>query len=61
VELEADAQNAHQRGTDIWFVLERLEPMPIEALLQAGESIAEGVRNLAPHAQISQRLIRKSD
>ncbi len=47
--------------TDIWFVLERLEPMPIEALLQAGESIAEGVRSLAPHAQISQRLIRKSD
>ena len=46
--------------TDIWFVLERLEPMPIEALLQAGESIAEGVRRLAPHAQISQRLIRKS-
>ena len=47
--------------TDIWFVLERLEPMPIEALLQAGESIAAGVRSLAPHAQISQRLIRKSD
>ena len=47
--------------TDIWFVLERLEPMPIEVLLQAGELIAEGVRSLAPHAQISQRLIRKSD
>ena len=45
----------------IWFVFERLEPMPIEALLQAGESIAEGVRSLAPHAQISQRLICKSD
>ena len=47
--------------TDIWFVLERLEPMPIEALLQAGDSIAAGVRSLAPHAQISQRLIRNSD
>ena len=35
--------------TDIWFVLERLAPMPIEVLLQAGESIAEGVRSLAPH------------
>ena len=47
--------------TDIWLVFERLEPMPIEALLQAGESIAEGVRKFAPHAQISHRLIRKSD
>jgi len=46
--------------TDLWFVLERLEPMPIEALLKAGESLIEGVRKLATHAEISTTLIRES-
>jgi DNA/RNA-binding domain of Phe-tRNA-synthetase-like protein len=46
--------------TDLWFVLERLEPMPIEALLQAGESLVEGVRKLATHAEITARLIRET-
>jgi DNA/RNA-binding domain of Phe-tRNA-synthetase-like protein len=46
--------------TDLWFVLERLEPMPIEALLQAGESLVEGVRRLATHAEITTSLIRES-
>jgi DNA/RNA-binding domain of Phe-tRNA-synthetase-like protein len=46
--------------TDIWFVLERLEPMPIEALREAGEAIAEGIRSLAPDAHIAQTLIAKA-
>jgi DNA/RNA-binding domain of Phe-tRNA-synthetase-like protein len=48
-----------QTTTDLWFVLERLEPMPIDALLQAGESLVEGVRTLATHAEITARLFRK--
>src|SRR5262245_39438784 len=48
-------------STDLWFVLERLEPMPIDALLEAGESIVQGVRNLATHAEITTRLIREGD
>src|SRR5262245_24699003 len=47
--------------TDIWFVLERLEPMPIEALLEAGDSIIAGVRDLAPTAEIATTLIRALD
>jgi DNA/RNA-binding domain of Phe-tRNA-synthetase-like protein len=46
--------------TDLWFVLERLEPMPVDALLQAGESLVEGVRKLAPHAEVTARLIRET-
>ena len=34
--------------------------MPITALLQAGESLVEGVRKLAPRAEITTRLIRES-
>lgn len=33
--------------TEMWFVLERLDPMPIEALIEAGRSLARG---LAPGA-----------
>jgi DNA/RNA-binding domain of Phe-tRNA-synthetase-like protein len=47
-------------STDMWFVLERLEPMPIEALLEAGAVLVEGVRRLAPHAQITQTLVSRT-
>lgn len=29
--------------TDMWFVLERLTPMPAEALIEAGQAIEQGV------------------
>lgn len=45
-------------ATDMWFVLERLEPMPVDALLEAGELLVSGLRRLAPAADIMTMLIR---
>lgn len=35
---------------DMWFVLERLEPMPLGALRDAGRALLQGLRALAPAA-----------
>lgn len=35
-------------STSLWFVLERLEPMPLEALAEAGEALVSGLRRLSP-------------
>lgn len=43
--------------SDMWFVLERLEPMPIAALLEAGERLVAELRRLAPTSQVSTMLI----
>lgn len=41
---------------DMWFVLERLEPMPVEALMEAGRGLVAGLRRLAPDLALSVRL-----
>lgn len=38
---------------DMWFVLERLDPMPIEALRQAGEDLIVGLHRLSPDLHVS--------
>jgi DNA/RNA-binding domain of Phe-tRNA-synthetase-like protein len=38
--------------TDLWFVVERLAPMPLDALHAVGEELARAVRALAPDARI---------
>lgn len=38
---------------DMWFVLERLDPMPIEALLQAGEDLIAGLQRLSSDLNVS--------
>lgn len=43
--------------TDMWFVLERLAPMPIAALLQAGRDLIDGLRRLSPDLQVSVQQI----
>jgi DNA/RNA-binding domain of Phe-tRNA-synthetase-like protein len=43
--------------TSMWFVLERLAPMPIEALEQAGAELVEGLKRLGPNVQASTRLL----
>lgn len=43
--------------SDMWFVLERLDPMPLDALAEAGEKLVQALRSLAPAAVISRRLI----
>ncbi len=44
-------------STAMWFVLERLEPMPLAALEEAGAALAAAVRELAPDAEVRSRLI----
>jgi DNA/RNA-binding domain of Phe-tRNA-synthetase-like protein len=46
--------------TRMWFVLERLEPMPIAALLEAGHALASGLKLLSPEAMLSGTLIDRS-
>jgi DNA/RNA-binding domain of Phe-tRNA-synthetase-like protein len=48
----------HPGSQEMWFVLERLDPMPLAALVEAGAALADTVRALAPQAGIEQRLIR---
>ena len=45
-------------STAMWFVLERLEPMPLDALEEAGAALIAAVRELAPAAEVSARLLR---
>ena len=45
----------------MWFVLERLEPMPVPALLEAGERLTGALVKLTPAAQITQRLIERTE
>ncbi|MBA3911816.1 MAG: hypothetical protein C0524_18550 [Rhodobacter sp.] len=39
--------------TEMWFVLERLNPMPIEALLRSGHALSIGLRRLSPGLGVS--------
>jgi len=36
--------------TEMWFVLERLNPMPVDSLHAAGEALIQGIRRIAPDA-----------
>lgn len=49
-----------QDSTEMWFMLERLEPMPLDALHEAGEQLIEGLRRLSPEVRISQRRLDAS-
>ena len=44
-------------ATDMWFVLERLEPMPLDALIEAGQRLTKGLQRLGPGAEITTQLI----
>lgn len=50
----------HVTSTDMWFVIERLEPMPIEALVEAGESLVSGLWRLSPAAHVARELMAPS-
>lgn len=44
-------------STSLWFVLERLEPMPLEALTEAGNELLRGLKRLSPTLESSIELI----
>jgi DNA/RNA-binding domain of Phe-tRNA-synthetase-like protein len=37
-----------EASMSLWFVLERLEPMPVDALLAAGKNLVEGLDGMGP-------------
>jgi DNA/RNA-binding domain of Phe-tRNA-synthetase-like protein len=41
-----------ENSTDAFFVLERLEPLPLPALAQAAETLARGIRDLGRPAEL---------
>jgi DNA/RNA-binding domain of Phe-tRNA-synthetase-like protein len=43
--------------TNMWFVLERLEPMPIAALEQAGADLVDGLKVLSPGLRATTLLL----
>lgn len=43
--------------TEMWFVIERLEPMPIAALEAVGRALADSIRAIAPEARIESTLL----
>ncbi len=49
-----------EASTDMWFVLERLGPMPVAALVEAGQTIAEGLLMLAPNAVVTALLFDRT-
>jgi DNA/RNA-binding domain of Phe-tRNA-synthetase-like protein len=45
---------------EMWFVLERLAPMPIEALIEAGKGFAVRLATLSPSARITSSIIDRT-
>lgn len=48
-----------QDTTDMWFVLEALDPMPEDALRKAGDDLLRGLRSLSPAAEFEALLLNK--
>ena len=44
-------------SSKMWFILESLPEMPLEALHEAGEKLVAGIRQMMPGALIEQVLI----
>jgi DNA/RNA-binding domain of Phe-tRNA-synthetase-like protein len=42
-----------EASQDMWFVLERLDPMPVKALLEAGRMLVGGLRRISPELALS--------
>jgi DNA/RNA-binding domain of Phe-tRNA-synthetase-like protein len=45
-------------STDMWFIVERLEPMPLDALRAAGDALTAGLLALKPDALITSTVIQ---
>ncbi|HEY3731970.1 MAG TPA: phenylalanine--tRNA ligase beta subunit-related protein [Steroidobacteraceae bacterium] len=46
--------------TDMWFVVERLEPMPLSALNEVGEQLTRALQQLSPTCQVSVVLLNRT-
>lgn len=46
---------------NLWFVIDRLSPMPIEELLCAGEALVKGLREICPEVETSTSLLEPGE
>ena len=46
-----------ETSTNLWFVIDRLPPMPLDQLDRAGEALAQGLREMCPTAGIAISLL----
>jgi DNA/RNA-binding domain of Phe-tRNA-synthetase-like protein len=46
-------------STDMWFIIERLEPMPLEALVAAGDDLTAGLLRLQPDAKVTVTIVQR--
>ena len=44
---------------NMWFVLERLAPMPLDALIRAGDALSADLARLSPGVRIAQQLFQR--
>ena len=47
--------------SQMWFILERLPAMPLEALHQAGDMLEQGIQQIMPGATITRTLLGNDD
>ena len=45
------------QSSNLWFVIDRLPPMPLEELQRAGDELVTGLRAMSPHAEASITLL----
>jgi len=50
-----------QSSRNLWFVIDRLSPMPIEELLHAGEALVRGLREICPEVETSTSLLEPGE
>ncbi|MNW14786.1 hypothetical protein D3C71_2131120 [compost metagenome] len=48
-------------STAMWFILERLAPMPVSALMRAGDDLIAGLKRLSPTLQATSLLLQRAD
>lgn len=49
-----------ENSTAMWFVLERLAPMPLDALMEAGDALVDGLKRLSPSLEVKTGLLTMS-
>ena len=46
---------------NLWFIIDRLPPMPLEELLGAGEALVHGLRRICPEVEASVSLLEPDE
>lgn len=45
------------RSTNLWFIIDRLPPMPVDGLFRAGEELEAGLRTICPEVETAISLL----